>query len=215
VPGTDADRPRTDGGGTSTVAGGGIDAGPPIALCRIGCTTASDCTSASPAFDADNYRCDAGACVYTGCNTDAECEASFSSTAYRCSSVDGFRLCVQECAAPSDCGGGGGAFDADNYRCDAGACVYTGCNTDAECAASFSSSAYVCREAVPPDTGLPLPTARRNCVLGCTTSADCTTGTAAFDADNYRCEGGACRYSGCNDDAECRASFMSSGYVCR
>jgi hypothetical protein len=209
VPGSDGSVPGTDSGG------GSADAGPPLAFCQIGCTAAADCTSGSAAFDADNYRCEAGVCRYTGCNSDAECEASFSSTAYTCATIEGGqRTCVMRCSVAADCGSSG-AFDGDNYRCDVGHCVYTGCNTDAECQASFSSIAYVCRDVLPPDTGLPLPTARRNCVLGCATMADCSTASAAFDADNYRCEAGACRYEGCNDDAECASSFMSSRYVCR
>src|SRR5690349_16796899 len=39
-------------------AGGGRDAGPPLAFCRLGCSASSDCTTSSPAFDADNYSCE-------------------------------------------------------------------------------------------------------------------------------------------------------------
>lgn len=74
----------------------------------------------------------------------------------------------------------------------------------------------LCRDVLPPDTGLPIPTAARNCVLGCAVASDCSTGSAAFDADNYTClPSGGCRYAGCNSDAECVSSFMRSGYLCR
>jgi hypothetical protein len=126
----------------------------------------------------------------------------------------GFSVCVERCSGPSDCGTFG-AFDGDNYDCVDGACIYLGCNNDEECALSFSSSAYICREVTPPDTGLPIPAATRNCVLACDTFEDCMTPSAAFDDDNYRCEGGACHYEGCNNDEECISSFMSDGYVCR
>ena len=121
----------------------------------------------------------------------------------------------QRSDAAADCGSGTPAFDTDNYSCTAGTCRYDGCNTDTECRSTFGSSAHICATAAPPDTGLPIPLAERNCVLGCTGAADCSTGSAAFDADNYACISGACRYEGCNDDAECRASFMSATYVCR
>jgi len=36
------------------------------------------------------------------------------------------------------------AYDADNYACETGVCVYQGCNTDGECASSFMDSRYLC-----------------------------------------------------------------------
>lgn len=40
-------------------------------------------------------------------------------------------------------------------------------------------------------------------------------GEPAFDADNYECSGGVCRYLGCNADGECAATFSDARYVCR
>lgn len=196
---------------------GGDDAGGAgsAMVCQLGCSTGADCTTGSAAFDADNYRCEAGVCRYTGCNDDAECRATFSSDRYVCRDPGtGVRSCVQACAIPADCGSGTPAFDADNYRCDGGICVYEGCRDDVECEATFGG-AYGCFTQEPPETPLPVPTADRNCVRRCTTPSDCGTDGGAFGADNYTCEGGACRYAGCNDDTECRASLSSDAYVCR
>ena len=206
----DGDLPGSDAGGTD---GGGP--GPSLALCVLGCGVDADCTTSSPAFDADNYRCDAGACVYTGCNTDAECRTTFSNPDYVCRDPGtGLASCLESCATSADCGSGTPAFDADNYRCDGGVCIYTGCNTDAECESTFIGG-YGCFDVEPPATPLPLPTATRNCVRRCATADDCATDSGAFGADNYRCEAAACRWEGCNDDAECRTSLSSSAYVCR
>src|SRR5690349_3302363 len=42
----------------------GDDAAPAtLATCARGCTTPTDCAISAGAYDADNYRCDAGACV--------------------------------------------------------------------------------------------------------------------------------------------------------
>ena len=205
--------PGTDAGG-----GGGVDSGPPapsVAFCVLGCAVEADCTTASPAFDADNYVCEGDTCRYTGCVDDAECRATFGSTDYVCRDPGtGVRSCLEACGGSADCGSATPAFDADNYTCDGGSCRYLGCNDDAECEATFGG-AYGCIEADPPPTPLPIPTARRNCVRRCASADDCATDSGAFGADNYVCEGGGCSYVGCNDDAECRASLSSSSYVCR
>jgi hypothetical protein len=204
-----------DGGRPDASAdAGGNDAGAPITICRLGCAVVADCDTGSPAFDADNYDCTARGCEYRGCNTDAECVATFASSEYGCASADGTRACLERCGSAVDCGSGTPAFDADNYRCASGYCRYDGCRNDGECVGTFGSG-YVCATTMPPDIGLPIPTATRNCVRGCVVRADCTTGTAAFDADNYECVAGSCRYTGCTADSECHASFSSTRYVCR
>ena len=220
APGRDAGDPsRPDGGGP--LDGGEPprpDAGPPpLRVCRTGCMTAADCVLAAglALYDAEHYTCVAGICEWSGCRNAAECREAFMRPDYVCRLEGGFGQCLVECAASSDCGVGSAAFDADNYSCDDSVCVYTGCNTDDECVASFSDARYVCRDVEPPSTGLPIPVARRNCVLGCASGADCRTGSPAFDDDNYECRAGACVYTGCNDDAECAAAFMSTRYVCR
>lgn len=216
--GDDAGSAPGDGGAPGSDAGSASDAGAAAAypFCRIQCTVAADCaTAGAPLYDASHYACDAGLCRWTGCQDDAECQATFSRTDYACRDQGGLRTCVETCDAAGECGSGTAAFDGDNYACTGGVCQYTGCRDDAECAATFSSDRYACRRASLPDTGLPIPSATMNCVLRCTTRADCTTASAAFDADNYECSGDACVYTGCNADAECASSFSSTRYVCR
>lgn len=64
-----------------------------------------------------------------------------------------------------------------------------------------------------PDAAPPLPV----CVPTCGTAADCATGPAGsiIDADNYACDGGKCRWTGCNSTAECTAANMSQAWACR
>jgi hypothetical protein len=175
------------------------------ALCLESCQAPADCVLAGSAYDEDNYACASGVCIYTGCVSDAECQADLG-PAYRCRPNPlGVPACFEACSAPVDCIIPGGArFDEDNYACTGGACVYTGCVSDAECQADLGSG-YVCR---PNALGV------RDCVETCSAPVDCIIpGGARFDEDNYACTGGACVYTGCVGDAECQADLGSS-YVC-
>jgi hypothetical protein len=108
--------------------------------------------------------------------------------------------CYWECDQVADCplGMAGTISDADNVACDDGACRWTGCNNDAECRTSLSTQAAVCEMAF----GQMVP----NCWYTCTTAADCARGPAGgtSDADNFACDGGKCRWLGCNSTAECQ-----------
>ncbi|MBI5511662.1 MAG: hypothetical protein HY903_23140 [Deltaproteobacteria bacterium] len=118
--------------------------------CVHACATAADCvaeSAAGGAFGADNYSCAAGVCTYLGCRGDTECAVSLgaSGRAYRCAPTSyGPSACQAACSAAADCSVGSAAWDTDNYRCAAGVCEWTGCNSTAECASSLASSSYVC-----------------------------------------------------------------------
>ncbi|MGZ5970701.1 MAG: DUF7478 domain-containing protein [Polyangiales bacterium] len=210
------DSTSEDDGGAGSDTGTAADTAPAIPFCTMTCASSSDCATASAAFDADNYACESGTCRYVGCLSDSECTSSFASSAYACRKLAGSTIstCVHTCAKAADCATASAAYDADNYSCDSGSCTYLGCKTDDECKSSFASSAYVCRTIEVPKVD-PLPTAAKNCVKSCSVAADCATASAAYDADNYACEGGLCHYVGCKSDAECKSSFMKSNYACR
>lgn len=210
----DAWAPESDAASAPDTGGDVSDAGGSrLAFCQRTCSAPADCASPSPLYDGSHYACDAGVCRWLGCRSDDECRSAFGSTTYACRDVGGLSSCVMTCSAPADCASSA-AFDADNYACEGGTCRYLGCNTDDECAGSFGSSAYVCRAVMPPDVGVPIPTAAMNCVLGCASPSDCAT-SAAFDADNYACTGGACVYEGCNTDDECASTFSGTAWTCR
>ncbi len=122
-----------------------------VPVCQLGCAAPVDCVQgggALPAYDADNYACESGACRYLGCRSDDECAAIPSRMGYVCRDPGtGTTVCVPGCASPTDCVSGSGlpAYDADNYACEAGACRYTGCRDDAECAGLGGGASYVCR----------------------------------------------------------------------
>jgi hypothetical protein len=192
----------SSGSGASSGAGGSA---PQLDYCLPACASAGDCDlGAGPAWDADNYLCDGGACKYQGCNSDSECMAQGNMVCRDSNDVLGLGSslsCVFTCATAADCDyGGGPAYDGDNYACSNGGCIYTGCNSDSECMAQGN---LVCH-----DTGAGLSL----CTYACTTPADCDYGGgAAYDADNYSCLAGACEYQGCNSTSEC----MSLGnHVC-
>lgn len=198
---TTSDSTATDSPGSDSTTP--ADTAPSVKFCQMTCSAPADCVSTGAAFDADNYACESGLCKYKGCNSNAECESTFMSTQYGCFDVSGTKTCVKKCSAPADCAvAGSAAYDADNWACEGGGCRWTGCNSDSECT---SLGAYVCRDM----GGL------KNCVKSCTAPSDCATMSAAFDADNYACESGVCRYTGCNTDAECKSSLMKTNYACR
>lgn len=188
---------------TSSGSGGGGAGQPSVPYCLPACGTAADCDLGTPSFDADNYTCDAGVCVYQGCNDDAECQAV---GAFVCREgadplmLGAARVCVQACSTVADCTTASAPYDDDNYTCVAGGCQYQGCNSDSECQALGD---YVCR-----DNGAGVAF----CQSACAVAADCDIGGgSAYDADNYACEAGACVYLGCVDDDEC---LGLGDYVC-
>ncbi|MCO4746007.1 MAG: hypothetical protein KC912_14525 [Proteobacteria bacterium] len=197
------DSGNTDSGGTDT---GGTDTGNPgdPEYCYEGCVTASDCATSSAAYDADNYECTAtGACKYTGCNSTSECQASLTAD-YVCLDRGGVSSCIPGCNTASDCGfaSAGVLYDSDHYACRGGGCDWTGCQSTADCTATLGAG-YACTDL----NGLP------TCLETCTTPSDCGTTSLAFDADNYACTAGTCRYEGCNTDTEC-VDALGSGAQC-
>lgn len=163
-----------------------------VSICQKPCSTVADCVLQSGAFDEDNYSCNGGVCVWSGCNNDSECSDVGSGFLCREPGNTGLATCLSPCSTAKDCDLGLPSADEDNYTCDSGACVFTGCTDDAECQTLEAN--YVCR-----DIGAGFPT----CVMSCATAADCDSPFLAYDADNYLCTDGVCIYSGCKNDAEC------------
>jgi hypothetical protein len=188
---------------------------PKIPYCQQTCSTPSDCAAAAGgAFDGDNYTCESGLCHYKGCNNDAECTTSFMSAQYVCATSSGMKTCLKKCSAPTDCVvAGSKLYDADNWKCESSACKWIGCNADDECTSLGSN--YVCRNIYMPGLDPLIDTTVKNCVKKCSAPADCATASAAFDADNYECDMGICKYIGCKTDDECKSSLMKSNYACR
>ncbi|MDY0003439.1 MAG: hypothetical protein RBU30_19225 [Polyangia bacterium] len=193
--GTDGSLPDSDA--TVPLADGSVP-GPDgsvslTAYCMPSCGTVTDCDQGSAAYDSDNYDCVGGACYYTGCVSDTECQSMGS---YLCRQPVGYAmpLCLPACGTVSDCDLGSAPYSPDNYTCSNGVCVYTGCVSDAECQ---SMGSYVCR--TQPQVAVPY------CLKSCSTPTDCSAGSAAYDEDNYDCLQGACVYTGCNSQSECQS----------
>jgi hypothetical protein len=118
-------------------------------------------------------------------------------------------VCVPSCTTAADCASGpaGSIIDANNYACDGGTCRWLGCLATAECVATYGTQAWTCAAAF----GAPTPT----CWPTCTTAAQCANANSPIlGADNYACDGGKCRWTGCNDTAECTAANQSSAWTC-
>ncbi len=211
APDADPNAPDADPNAPDARPGGQPDAATPsFPACVYRCTTAADCNFGSEVNDGDNYDCTGGACVYHGCNSTQECVDTYMTNAYACGNVGDlpFDTCLHTCTAASDCAIASPAYDADNYRCTGGLCDYTGCNSDQECVTAFGS-AYGCHAVA----GLSYPT----CQTRCTTASDCAiaNGGSLYDVNNYSCDAGYCRWTGCNTTGECIDSLMNSGYECR
>jgi len=187
---------------------------PVVNYCAEKCETAVDCITenATAMVDENNYRCSVGFCEFLGCLSDKECEETFQSELYGCDKgSSGIPTCVLKCSGVSDCINSSSQplYDADNYLCSEGYCRWNGCNSDEECATTMGQSGnYVCR-AVP---GLSF----KSCVIMCGSQGDCSSsGSAAFDADNYECVANSCVYKGCHSDSECQSSFNNEEYACK
>ena len=119
------------------IYGGGIPS------CVETCQRPADCDLGSPSNDEDNYLCEQNLCIWTGCNSDRECE--FYGADWTCSAQGGISYCVPGCRVAADCALDQGTYSEDNYTCEEGACVWHGCNGTAECVAS-GLTGYSCVE---------------------------------------------------------------------
>lgn len=172
----------------------------PTPYCLSTCTTPADCAFGEPGTisDEDNYDCVDGVCKPLGCNSTAECVATFGDPNYACATAFGTTIptCWMTCDVAADCVvfPDDAVLDVDNYACTDGMCHWTGCNSNAECAAS-SAATPICK--LRPYTIAP------TCVEACDVPADCAIPLATNDADNFTCDDGGCQYEGCNSTAEC------------
>jgi hypothetical protein len=194
-----------------------IEACDQVPACVGACQTNTSCGLAGAAkggvWDFDNFECSGGRCLYAGCKTDEECEdeTTYPSNDLVCRKVAcGFRICTASCGSPKDCVGTvsakGPLTGEENFVCDGGWCRYAGCQSDDECAKAMASlpspKGYRCRQVA--GVGA--------CVRACSNVNDCVIqpATPLADADNYACEGGACRYKGCGSTAECQAAYAGT-----
>ncbi|MBP5406238.1 hypothetical protein J6Z19_03705 [bacterium] len=190
--------------------------------CVIGCKKASDCVPAgfNAITDADNYNCDNGRCVYLGCLSDAECDEIYEAVTaatgrvYRCNKngAYGYPECTPVCSEDADCdlyGQGSStqyAYDFDNYKCESGLCVYTGCLSDAECETTTYSSDYKCLPQEYDGKTLKI------CTISCSTAADCSN--SVYPEKFYECRNSQCVAKSCENDEWC-AEYMTDDYVCK
>ena len=173
-----------------------------IPVCVKSCSDVSDCVpvGADAIHDADNYRCSDGSCVYSGCNSDTECNEAYPAMSYVCHSTG----CLPACETAADCAFDSPDADEDNYTCDNGACVYLGCLADDECSSAHGTT-YSCQD--PMNSKVPL--CAQKCKDGDVTDCIQAQDEEAYDEDNYTCILQECYYTGCNNDAEC-----GTGYRC-
>lgn len=115
-------------------------AGYVMPLCLPACSTVSDCDLGSAPYSPDNYSCTGEVCVYTGCVSDTECQ-TLGDNVCRTQPNSTVPYCLPACSTSADCNLGSAPYDSDNYDCLGGVCVYSGCNSLAECQAMGS---YVC-----------------------------------------------------------------------
>ena len=206
--------PHRDAGGSSQTDGGmmgkedsGSEPAPVVPSCQKSCSQVTDCTLENKLYDTNNYDCTDNACIWTGCNNDAECRAGFQDSSYICDLSAGLPSCIKTCTSPNDCTTAGSSLlDADNYECNAGKCAWLGCNSASECQDAYQDSSYLCVQI--PGSMI------KSCIKSCTNASDCSQMSVIADEDNYRCAMGFCEYTGCNSDMECAEAYQSSEYIC-
>lgn len=184
-------------------------------FCQQACETASDCVqvSSNAVYDDDNYKCENGKCIYLGCLSDDECDEVYGAVTqatgkvYRCNKngAYGYPECTPTCSSASDCdlygqGTSEYAYDSDNYKCESGLCVYTGCLSDAECKASTYSDLYKCIEQDYFGKTLKI------CTVACQTADDCP------EPGLYECRNSRCVTKSCESDEWCRE--YNENYSC-
>lgn len=175
-----------------------------LLLCGILTLGCSASTTASNGGGDASTRTDTSVVGKDGGVTEEDSSTPTDSGTSKPDTAPSMRVCQMTCSVPGDCTQGSAAFDGDNYTCESGVCRYRGCNSDAECISTFMTDKYACRDV----GGL------RQCMTKCSVANDCATaGSAAYDADNWTCDAGTCRYLGCKADSECSA--LGAGYVCR
>ena len=190
-------------------------------FCQYACTTVSDCIQgeSNATNDEDNYKCENHKCVYLGCLSDTECDEVYGAVTeatgrvYRCNpnGAYGYPECTPACSSAADCnnlceaGSMQYAYDLDNYKCESGLCVYTGCNSDSECEATMSSSDYKCLTQEYSGKTLNI------CNIPCETAADC--GNMVYSEEIYICENRQCKMKNCESDEWC-AENINSNFSC-
>jgi hypothetical protein len=183
------------------------------ATCHPTCSTAADCgTPGDPLYDPSHFACQAGICQWLGCRSPSECSAEAHGGNFLCKAASGAApTCVPACQRPADCvppGNTSALDDVNHFACTAGACVWTGCASTAECAAATHTSKVSCER----PAGATAPT----CVPTCATANDCVmqSGGALGDASHYACQAHRCQWLGCKSTTECTKALASSRYVC-
>ena len=167
-------------------------------ICRPVCETSSDCgVEGSPTFGADNYICDGGACIYVGCSEDAECQQDYGQ-GWVCHVSPMGPACEQTCQEANDCATPESIlYNAENFACVSGVCLWQGCISDRECQ-SLEAGQDRCLE---PEHN-PYST-RPTCVPACETASDCFTVDQQYGGSNYECVGGGCVWHGCRETDAC------------
>lgn len=113
--------------------------------CLAACTHDENC----PALN----RCEEGACVRSGCQTDRECAFLTKDALAVCREGK----CLVPCQSDADCKTQDPASELSFSVCEAGECVFVGCESDAECRALLDLQSQpgnvraVCREPAPDD----------------------------------------------------------------
>lgn len=141
------------------------------------CVLPSECASDDDCFGVTPHCVD-GTCAE--CTSERDC--SFDKTC-----IDG--RCETRCENDTHCP----LFEA----CHAGECVYVGCRSDRECTLIPAVELLGYAQGLDPRL-LRCNTERGigRCIIPCQTDAQCPPTEV--------CEGGACRYIGCEEDAECK-----------
>lgn len=180
--------------------------------CMQSCTGPADCVpaDADETKDENNWACETDHCVFLGCQETAECQAIFPEMEnIACDTNVEPHGCTLPCTTAADCDVPESVlYGEDNWSCASQLCVYSGCNTDEECAEAYPEADLGCAQYMDPSI----------CFLSCAAPVDCTdeaVTAALFDEEHWLCTDGVCEHHGCQSTQECEdSSVYGSGFIC-
>lgn len=202
---TDGGVPAAGGGGIGGIGGGSGGGapgggggtmpsyGPP--RCGPECTSAYDCTDTpdDPLVGVNNFRCQAGGCLYLGCQSNQDCTEGLGEWWPECDlNAWPWGQCLFRCNTAADCAWDDELYGEDNWSCTGGVCRHLGCTSNYECEQHYGLEELRCARM--PYQSVPM------CWYACTQDSDCYSGEVCYD--------GACGWIGC-DETTC-----GSGAVC-
>lgn len=119
-----------------------------VPSCMRTCRSAKDCAvRGNPLGDAGHFACNEGKCEWRGCTSHSDCTTALRSSKFACEKEPDAPVptCTPICSKAADCAIPGNTLqDARHFACNAGRCVWLGCQSHGECTTALRRDKLVC-----------------------------------------------------------------------